>query len=79
MISLLQIKNKNYTGGSRKAKRVGVTNTKNNMSGFTDMMMDDGYSDPMEYMEMLESEYERSMDSEDGVDFDMCDFEEMEE
>lgn len=49
------------------------------MSGFIDMMMDDGYSDPMEYMEMLESEYEQSMDFEDVDDFDMGDFEEMEE
>lgn len=49
------------------------------MSAFSDMMMDDGYSDPMEYMDMLESECSSYMDNYEDVDFEMGDFEEMEE
>ena len=30
------------------------------MSGFGDMMMDDGFSDPMEYMDYLEEQYYNS-------------------
>lgn len=39
------------------------------MSGFTDRMIDDGYTDPQEYMEYLEDEatkyYENQMNYED--------------
>jgi hypothetical protein len=40
------------------------------MSGFTDMMIDDGFSDPEEYMEYLENRFLDRYESESWSDDD---------
>ncbi len=43
------------------------------MSGFSDLMMDDGFSDPQDYMDYLEDKY---LDSLNERDYDDDDYDE---